>query len=530
MAQSDHQLPVTESPVSPSRLPHIVRNVLVVALSFGLAAAAGLVRNMVIAAQFGIGADLDAYYAAFKLPDLLFTIVAGGALATAFIPVFADFLAEEDRAGAWRLASAITNVVFIVVTVAAVIAGIVAPWLVRVVIAPGFGPAEQAQTVQVMRIVLVSTVIFGVSAVQGSVLNGFKHFLLPALGAALYPIGITLGALFLAPTMGIAGLAVGAVIGSALHLLVKVPGLLWYGFRWWPVLDLRGINSRPVRRVFVLMGPRILDLFVFQFALILTTNLASRLGAGSVSALEWGWDAMQLPETIIGTAFGLVAFPTLAELAARKDIGRLRSTLGETLRSVVALTVPAAVGLILLGQPLLSFLYERGQFDAAAVDAVYATLRFYALGLVGHSALELAARAFFAQQDTVTPLFVAIGSAAASILLGIILMGPLGAGGLALGNSIAITAEVLVLMAILRRRWGSVEGRALLQSLLRVLLASAVMALAVAGVLGWTQSSGYGAFVQVLAGGLVGVVVYILAGLLLRVQELRRLPAALLGR
>ena len=164
-----------------------------------LGGGAGLVRNMVIAAQFGIGADLDAYYAAFKLPDLLFTIVAGGALATAFIPVFADFLAEDDRAGAWRLASAITNIVFIVVTASAVLAGILAPWLVRMVIAPGFSPAEQAETVQVMRIVLVSTVIFGVSAVQGSVLNGFKHFLLPALGAALYPLGIAAGAVWRPP-------------------------------------------------------------------------------------------------------------------------------------------------------------------------------------------------------------------------------------------------------------------------------------------------------------------------------------------
>ncbi len=529
MPPSDHQSPVTDHP-SPSRLPHIVRNVLVVALSFGLAAAAGLVRNMVIAAQFGIGADLDAYYAAFKLPDLLFTIVAGGALATAFIPVFADFLAEEDRAGAWRLASAITNIVFIVVTASAVLAGILAPWLVRVLIAPGFSPAEQAQTVQVMRIVLLSTVIFGISAVQGSVLNGFKHFLLPALGAALYPVGITLGALFLAPTMGIAGLAVGAVVGAALHLLVKVPGLFYYGFRWWPVLDLRGIHSLPVRRVFILMGPRVLDLFVFQFSLIVTTNLASRLGAGSVSALEWGWDAMQLPETIIGTAFGLVAFPTLAELAARHDLGRLRSTLGETLRSVIALTLPAAAGLILLGQPLLSVLYQRGQFDAAAVDAVYATLRFFALGLVGHATLELAARAFFAQQDTVTPLIVAVVTALLGIGLGILLMQPLGAGGLALGNSMAITVEVLLLMAILRRRWGGVEGWTILRSLLRVALATAIMALAVAAVLAWTQGRGYGALVQLLAGGAVGVLVYLAAGLLVGVQELRRLPAALFGR
>lgn len=508
-------------------LSHIVRNVGVVAVSFGLAAAAGLLRNIVIAAQFGIGADLDAYYAAFKLPDLLFTIVAGGALATAFIPVFADFLANDDRQGAWRLASAITNLVFLVVTALALVAGLLAPWLVRTLIAPGFSPAEQAETATVMRIVLVSTVVFGVSAVQGSALNGFKHFLLPALGAALYPLGITLGALFLAPRMGVAGLAVGAVVGSLFHLLVKVPGLLRYGFRWWPVLDLRGPHGAAVRRVFLLMGPRVLDLFVFQFSWVLITNLASRLAPGSVSALEWGWDAMQLPETIIGTAFGLVAFPTLAELAARGSVDRLRRTLADTLGMVIALTLPAAVGLILLGRPLLAFLYQRGQFDAAAVEAVYATLRFFALGLVGHACLELTARTFFAQKDTVTPLIVATGSAAAGLLLGAALMGPLGAGGLALGNSIATTAEVLVLMAILQRRWGSVEGRRILAALGRVALASAVMAGAVAAALAAAPSS---PLAQLAAGGLVGAAVYVLAGLLLGVQELRRLPAALLGR
>ena len=514
---------------APSRLPHIVRNVLVVAVSFGLAAAAGMLRNILIASRFGIGAELDAYYAAFKLPDLLFSIVAGGALATAFIPVFADFLAEDNRAGAWRLAAAITNLVVLVVAAAALLAALAAPWLVRTVIAPGFTPAEQAETAQVMRIVLLSTLIFGVSAVMGSALNGFKHFLLPALGAALYPLGIAAGAVWLAPHFGVMGLAAGAVVGSLLHLLVKVPALLRYGFRWQPVLDLRGPHSPAVRRVFWLMGPRIVDLFVFQFSLVLTTNLASRLGSGGVSALEWGWDAMQLPETIIGTAFGLVAFPTLAELAALGATDRLRSTLGETLRLVLALTVPAAFGLILLGRPLLAFLYQRGQFDAAAVNAVYNTLRFYALGLVGHSCLELAARAFFAQQDTVTPLIVATLSALLSLALGLVLMGSLGAGGLALGNSIAITLEVLALLGLLRRRWGGVEGRSLLRSLGRLVVASAVMALAVWGVLAVAEGRGMSVLWQLLLGGAAGALVYVLAAHLVGVRELRRLVSAVLG-
>jgi putative peptidoglycan lipid II flippase len=274
----------------------------------------------------------------------------------------------------------------------------------------------------------------------------------------------------------------------------------------------------------------VLDLGVFHLTLLVTTNLASRLGSGSISSLEWGWSAMQLPETIIGTAFGLVAFPTLADLATRGDRAGLRTTLGETLRMVLALTVPAACGLILLGRPLLQLLYQRGAFDAAATEAVYTTLRFYALGLVGHSCLELAARTFFAQQDTVTPLLIAAGSAAANILMGLLLMGPLGAGGLALANSLAVSGEVLVLMLVLRRRLGGVEGGRLLDALGRVLVASLLMAAAVSGVLALGQQAGMGVLPLVAAAGAVGALGYVGAGLLLGVQALRRLPATLLAR
>jgi putative peptidoglycan lipid II flippase len=487
----------------------------------------GLVRNMIIARQFGIGADLDAYYAAFKMPDLLFTVVAGGALATAFIPVFTDVLAHAGLARAWRLASAITNLVVMIVGVFAVLAAFFAPWLVRTLIAPGFNAAQQAEVVSVMRIVLLSTLIFAISAVQSGVLHGFKHFLLPALAPVLYPVGIIAGAVWLAPTMGVRGLAIGAVIGAALHLAVKVPGLVYYGFRWSPVLD---VGSAPVRRVAVLMGPRILDLAVFHLTLLATTNLASRLGAGSVSALEWGWDAMQIPETLIGTAFGLVAFPTLSDLAAQNDVGGLRHTLGETLRAILALTIPAAVALILLGRPILAVLYQRGAFDAAATQAVYVALRFFALGLVGHASLELAARAFFAQQDTVTPLLVAIGSAAANIGLAIVLMRPLDYGGLALANSLAVSAEVVALLLILRRRWGGVEGRETLSTMGRVLIATLLMGASMAGVLRLGQAAGLSSFWLVVAGGAAGGAVYLGAAYLLRVRALYSLPRALLGQ
>jgi putative peptidoglycan lipid II flippase len=527
----------------------INRNVILVAAAFALAAVVGLVRNMVIARQFGIGAGLDAYYAAFKLPDLLFTVVAGGALATAFIPLFVDFLAAEDRRGAWRFAAAVANWAVLITGALAALAALLAPWLVRTILAPGFTPELQAETASMMRIVLISTVLFAISSVWGSALQGLKSFLWPALGPVVYPLGVIAGALFLAPTWGIRGLAAGAVLGALLHLGTKIPGLVRHGYRWRPSLHAAQPASdgkaasppdpsqtasggshgpSPLRQLVALMIPRMLDLGVFQLTLLVTTNLASRLGPGSVSALEWGWDAMQLPETIIGTAFGLVALPTMAALGSRDDLDGLRRTLAESLRTVLAMAAPAALGLIVLGRPLLATLYQRGAFDAAATEAVYIPLAFFALRLPAHAAIELAARAFFARKDTVTPLLIAAGSAAANILLGILLMAPLGAGGLALATSLAVSAEAVALLAILGRRLGGVEGREIAGSLARVLLACLAMGAAMLAVLAWGERAAVAAPLLVLLAGGIGAGIYLFLARLLGVREIGRLAGALL--
>lgn len=498
-----------------SRQRHLILNTILVSGSFLLAAGMGLLRNRIIARQFGLTADLDAFFAAFKLPDLLFTIVAGGALATAFIPVFAQHLTNEgDRSNAWRLTSAVTNLVCVVVTILSMIAAIFAPWLVRTIIAPGFEASQQAETVAVMRIVLVSTLFFGISAVQSSALHGFRHFLTPALAPIFYPVGVIIGALFLAPEWGIRGLAIGAVIGAFLHLAVKLPMLLHFGFRWQPILDLR---SPDLRRILSLMGPRVLDLGVFQLTLIMSTNLASRLGSGSVGALEWGWEFMQLPETVIGTAFGLVVFPTLAQLAAQEDRDSLRQTLDDSLRLLLALTVPAACGLIILGLPLINLVYQGGAFDAEAGQAVNLTLRYYALGLVGHVCLEVVARVFFAQQDTITPLIVAGGAALLQLGIALGLMGPLGTGGIALANSIAITVEVLVLIFLLHRRMDGINSMPIALYLLRVLLSGAIMSAGVIWVTSFTTAQEYPTIFVLALGGFSGLLLYGIVGFLLRV-------------
>jgi len=256
-------------------------------------------REMVIGAQFGASAELDAYLAAFRLPDLIFILVAGGALASAFIPTFSERLVDDDTRGAWDLASKVANLLVLSLTGLAILAGIFAPALVEHVIAPGFSPEQQALTVTLMRWMLVSTVIFGLSGLVMGILNAYQHFLLPALAPVFYNLAIILAALFLAPTMGIMALAVGVVAGSILHLLVQVPGLVHVHARWTASLSLADPGVREVLR---LMGPRVLGLAVVQINFMVNIFLASSLVAGSISALNYAWLIMLLPQGIFAQA------------------------------------------------------------------------------------------------------------------------------------------------------------------------------------------------------------------------------------
>ncbi len=496
------------------RGPHLARSVGIVMAGFVVSKIVGLGREMVVAGTFGTGPELDAYYAAFGVPDLLFTLIAGGALASAFIPVFSGYLARRDTAGAWRLASAVTNLVFLVVAVIAVLMAWATPALVSGLIAPGFSAAQQQLTVRLIYPILLSTLIFSVSGIVMGILNAHQHFLLPAFAPAFYNLGIILGALFLTPWLGVYGLAVGVVLGAGLHLVVQVPGLIHYGGRYTP-----GFASPGLSQVVWLMWPRMLALGVVKLNFLIANNLASRLGEGSVSALNFGWLAMQLPETIIGTAVAKAVFPTLAELDALEERAALRRTLSGALRAILTLTIPAAAGLIVLGRPLVRLLFERGAFGTASTEAVYWALAFYALGLVGHSSLEVVARFFYAQKDTITPLFAARVAMQVNILLSLALLGPLGHGGLALANSLAVSLEVVILLGLAHVRMKGIEGKLLLSTAGRSLLAAVVMALVLRGFTVWQR--GAGPLVLGLGGAGLGLAVYLGVALALGSEEIR---------
>ena len=413
----------------------------------------GLLREILIARAFGTRGDLDTFFAATQFSDLLFAVIAGGALASVFIPVFSGYLVRDEtsRRAGWEFASAVVNDVFLAVTLFSIIGMLFAPQIVEHWLAPGFSTERRALTADLLRLVLLSTIIFGVSGTLTGILHAHNHFILPAIAPSLYNLGIIAGAVWLAPRFGIFGLAYGVVAGSALHLAIQIPGLIRHRARFVPTL---GLRLSATRDLVTLLGPRIVTMLVVRVTWIVMTNFASRLGEGSVSALSYAYSLWQFPESLIGTAIALAVFPRLAARAAEGKLAELRALYRIALVSILGLAIPAMLALIVFARPLVSLLFERGAFGGGSTDLVATVLQFYALAVAGESLLELTARIFYAQRDARTPMFVAI----AAMTIRVALMGwwsAFGAPGLALAYAVGVALEGGALAGLAQLRWSS---------------------------------------------------------------------------
>ncbi|NLT41502.1 MAG: murein biosynthesis integral membrane protein MurJ [Anaerolineae bacterium] len=447
--------------------------------AFVLSRALGLAREIVISSRFGTSGELDAYLAAFRIPDLLFQLMAGGALASAFIPTFAGLLASDDEAGAWRLANSVINALAMGLGVVALICLALAGPLARHVVAVGFDPERQALTASLMRIMLLAPIAFSVSGVFMGVLNSYGRFLAPALAPSAYNLAIIIGAAFLSPEIGAFGLALGVAVGSVAHYVIQLPQVLTLmpeelapGPAEHGIL---GLRSPHVREVVRLMIPRSVGLAAVQVNFLVNTILASTLAPGSLAVLNYAWMLMLLPQGIFAQGVATAAFPALSSLAAQKRWDELADLFLRSTRGVLFLALPATVGLMVLGEPIVTLVLGRGAFDSQAAAAVARVLFFYALGLTAHSVLEVLTRAFYATHDTRTPVAVGVTSMGLNVLLSLALRGPLQESGLALANTVAVVVEVALLWAILSRRLPAAGPRALLESGGRILAAALLM-------------------------------------------------------
>lgn len=508
----------------------VASSALVVMLGLGASIVFGLIRQRVIAIRFGTSGALDAYTAANGIPELLFTMLAGGALAFAFIPIYTQRLKSASTDAANRLFSQVVNTIFLLILASGALLAAFAPFLVTAPwgIGPNFPADLQRLTADLMRILLISTAIFAISSILTGALHAHQHFLLPALAPSMYSFGIILGALLLSPRLGIFGLAWGAVVGAGLHLAIQLPGLWRFKIRWNPVL---GWTDPTLHRVAVLMAPRVVDLLMARASIDwINANLGSGLGEGRLAALRYAFQLMNTPWTLIGTAIGIAIFPTMAALAADEDIGAQRRALSGSLRAILALALPAGMVLLVLGKPLIALLFQEGAFTSRSTDLVYFALQFYVVALLSQSALEVVVRSFAAQKDTLTPLLVSFFTTALNLLLAIRLSRPLQSGGLehgglALANGLAVGIEALIGLTILHVRWGGVDARRILTDALRAALAAAVMG---AAIYAYRRLFAPGALALLLVGGSLGGLVYFLAAQLFGLREIRELPLAVL--
>ncbi|OGE26691.1 murein biosynthesis integral membrane protein MurJ [Candidatus Daviesbacteria bacterium RIFCSPHIGHO2_02_FULL_39_12] len=420
---------------------------LIITIFFGINKIVALLRQAIIARQFGLTSDIDAFNVANNLPDLLFSLISGGALALAFIPVLTEYLDKKGRDDSWRLFSQIANLVFLTTAVLSIIVAVFTNPLISspIGVAPGFTPAQQALTANLMRLNLIATLVFSLSGLVMAALQSNKHFLLPAIAPILYNVGQIVGAVFLAPLFGVYGLVYGIILGSILHLGVQIPGMVHYRFRWTPLINLK---DKGVQKVLALMGPRILTVLFIQIIFLTRDNLASRLHEGAVTALTYGYFILQVPETLIGTAIATALLPTLSQFADRKNQKAFTQTLNKTIRVIIALTLIVTIISSVSLDYLLKSIFN---FNQENTNLLAWTTRAYLIGLVTQSLLEVATRAFYAKQDARTPFIITLIRMILYILIAVVLFNPLGAIGLALADSITVSLEVVILLFLLAK-------------------------------------------------------------------------------
>ncbi len=531
---------LAEPPSNTGRL--IAINTVIVGGAYVLSRVLGLVRETVLARQFGTTPQYDAYVAAFGIPDTLFLLIIGGAVGSAFIPIFTDLMRKGDERDGWRLASTLINISIVLLSLLGIVLGFAAPGLVAWLIYPGRPPEQQQLVVDLVRILLFSPLFMGLGGWAMGILNARQHFVLPALAPIAYNLAIIAGALFLAPVYGVQGVAWGVVAGALLHFGVQVPGLVRVGMRY--SLQIR-LRDKGVAQVGKLLLPRVLGQAAFQTNVIAMRSIGSFLAVGRIAAFNYAYLLMILPHGIFAMSLATVAFPTMAAQFSEGDLEGVRSTLARATKVLFFLVAPSAVGLFVLRYQIVATVFEYGRFGSGSTALVAGALGYFAMGLVAFALVELLTRGFYALHDTRTPVTVSVATVVINLGLGASLALLFGRNqgheGLALSLAITTTLEMVFMWVLLGRRlpgWG-LHADGILPSFLKSAAAAATMGIVLALALALSQrllppAAGAAAKLETAGlavfGVLIGGLVYIAAALALRSDEVVAARALLLRR
>ncbi|MDP2933363.1 MAG: murein biosynthesis integral membrane protein MurJ [bacterium] len=450
---------------------NIAQTTLLIAFFSLLSRVVGLFRDRIFAGQFGAGDTLDVYYAAFRIPDFLFNLLILGTMTAAFIPVFAAYRLKDENA-AWRLGNTIFNLTFLAMVFLSAVLFLFAPALLHLIV-PGFSGEKLEQTLQLTRIMLVSPVFFALSSVFSSILNTFKKFVVVSILPIIYNLAIVFGILVLYPKFGPKGLAFGVVLGAFLHLLLQLPALMRIGYRWSPVLDLK---SGGVARFIKLFVPRI---FTMDFSPIIASAIGSLMAVGSITAYNLANNLQSVPLGVFAISYATVAFPHLADAAAKGDRDLFRKIFNSNLSQILYLMVPFSLLLLVLRAQIVRLLLGTGHFGWQDTIMTISALEFFALSLFSQGLVPLLTRAFFSLRNTVAPVITGLVSALINLFLAWFLVNRynMGVAGLALSFSVSSIANLLMLFGWLEFKYGNLIDRFLILKIEKILVATVAMAI-----------------------------------------------------
>jgi len=483
----------------------------------------GFVRERAIATVFGRTGVTDVFFAAFAIPDLMYQLLVGGVISSAFIPVFTQYLARDDEKQAWHVASSFINLVGILL-IGFTILGIIFAPAVAPLVGIGFGGEQRDLLISLMRITFPAVFFTALSGIAMGVLNSYQRFTLPAVGPLIYNTAQILSAYVLGPLLGIVGMAYGTVAGAFGSFFVQMPLAARIGKPYYRgLIDLKHPG---IRRIIKLMIPAIIGLSIAQINMIVGQNLASLLQTGSIVALRIANRLINFPLGIFAMGLSTAIFPTLAAQAARREMAELKQTFAFGLRVVFFITLPSAVGMAVLRVPIVRLLFETGEFTSRDTEITAYALLFYAAGLFAQSGLQIITRVYYSLQDTITPVKVGFAAVVVNFAVSLALLKwtSLDIGGLALAFSLTSLIQMLILIGALRRKIGPIGGRRIFSTVARSAAASAVMApcthyTAVLAARYVDLATGTGRLVQTFSAITVGIGVYIVLSLLLHMEE-----------
>lgn len=552
------------TPNTPAKAaPSMARSASIVSIATMGSRLLGLVREQVFAAFFGSSVANDAFNIAFRIPNMLRDLFAEGALSAAFVATFTQTLNQKGEREAWRLANLVNNGLIVILSVVMLLGIVFAPQIVDFLVGSSATASGQTHTaallplaVKMTRILFPFLLMVSLAAVAMGVLNTKDRYGIPASASTLFNVGSIGGGLLCAylyapeyvgriahslwqrvpverdevgAAQAIIGMAIGTLIGGVLQWLIQVPSLRAVGYRWRAELS---FTDPGVRQVMKLMAPAIIGAAALQVNLVINTNFATSLGQGPVSWLGYAFRMIYLPIGIFGVAISTATLPITSKAAALDDLTAFRRTLASALRLTFLLTIPSAVGLIVLSRPIIALIYQRGNFTADDTEQTALALSYYALGLVAYSAVRVLTPSFYALKETRVPMLASLVSIVTNYAVAALSVRYFGFGHRGLALSIAAVAIVnaLLLLFFMRRKLGGLEGRSLSLSFAKVSVAATVM-----GILCWQVSHGIEQMLgtrSLSARGLnvggsvgLGIIVFFLVARLLRVTEITQLTA-----